>query len=108
MGRYEKVLREKSDPAERVLLHMEAQTALLEDIRQELRYMKIVLLKQHIELTHVCDSTRGIEEDPARPWTDTVGMQITDGETNAAVMGVEREQSALDALQKTGELLASG
>jgi hypothetical protein len=108
MGRYEEVLRSSADPSERLLLHMEAQTALLSDIRQELRYMKIVLLKQHIELTHVCDSTRSIEEPANSPWTDTVRLQLTDDETNDLVMGIQREQSALDAAAKNGQVAIGG
>jgi len=103
MGHYEEATLEHLKPEDRLLAMIQQQVALQLDIRDELRLIKVVLLKQHIEMTHVCDSTRGVP--PNNNWVDTTTLQISDEDVNKTILGIEMEQVALEAMAKNGEMI---
>lgn len=107
MGKFEDMSLEGMTPAEQLVFTMRAQTALLEDIREEMRLQKVVQLKMLIEMTHVCDATRGVIHDPSE-MTDTMMLQLTDEQANEVITGVHLEQVALDALEKSGQAAIGG
>lgn len=104
MAKFEELALEGMSPQEQLVFTLRAQAALLQDIREELRLIKIVGLKQHIELTHVCDSLRGMRPDDEHPWMDTPNVHIPDARANEMIEGFEAERLALEALAKAGEL----
>lgn len=102
MGELENLAAEQGTFLERAIL------AGLLDMREELRFIKIIMLKNHIETTHICDTSRGVFPTEDKPWLDTSSAHISNEEANQTIMAIEAEQNAMNALAKTGEVLELG